>query len=301
MAELASRHGALADIVPRGAPVIYADVPVHYNVGDLLIHAGTEALAARHGWRVTHRFSVHDYRHFLDAVTDEHVLLLHGGGNLGDLWPEHEALRQLLLRRFRNKTVVLPQSMHFQDRAAAESCGEAYREHPDCTLFVRDDASRRVAGAWMGVSCEIMPDMAHALWRSKALSSGASGTGELLMRRTDQEAPGGRPMEGMDWNDILTRPDRLLLRALVEGMGRNRSPALQRLMANAWRAQAARLVGRAAALFGRHARIRSDRLHAVLLGCLLDKNVAAIDNSYGKLSSYFDTWMPGMVPVAGRA
>src|SRR5262245_47802474 len=105
MAALGERHDALADIVPPGAPGIYFDVPVHHNVGDLLIYAGTEALLARFGWRVTHRFSVFDYSHFLDAVTDEHVLLLHGGGNMGDLWPEHEPMRQDLLRRFRNRTV----------------------------------------------------------------------------------------------------------------------------------------------------------------------------------------------------
>ncbi len=299
MAALGARHDALSGIVPPQAPIIYFDVPVHHNLGDLLIYAGTEALLARFGWHITHRFSVLDYRHFLDAVTDRHVLLLHGGGNMGDLWPGHEPMRQDLLRRFRNKTVVLPQTIHFQDRAAAAACGAAYREHPDCTVLVRDAVSRRVAEDWMGVTCAVMPDMAHALWWSgDPFGGGPSGSGELCLRRTDKEAPGGVPAsEGIDWRDVLTIPDRVFRRLLVRAMTRNRDARVQRALTEAWRWQRDRLIARAAALFARHESIRSDRLHAALLGCLLGKDVSIIDNSYGKLSSYFDTWMPPLTSL----
>lgn len=189
MAALSDRLDAVADAVPWEAPIIYFDVPVHFNIGDLLILAGTETWLKRHGRRVTHRFSVRDYRRFLQSVTEDHVLLFHGGGNMGDLWREHEALRQDVLRRFpRNKAVLLPQTVHFRNAQAAKACGAAYREHADCTVFVLDDTSRR----------------------------------------------------------------------LVE-----------------------------------------EQMHAAILGCLLGKEVTIVDNSYGKLSSYFDTWMPGMIPRAG--
>lgn len=295
MAALGARHDALAGIVPPEAPIIYFDVPVHHNLGDLLIYAGTEALMARFGRRITHRFSVLDYRHFLDAVTDRHVLLLHGGGNMGDLWPGHEAMRQDLLRRFRNKTVVLPQTVHFRDRAV----GAAYREHPDCTVLVRDTVSRRVAEEWMDVKSAVMPDMAHALWWAGDPFGGApAGRGELCLRRTDKEAAGNLPAgEGIDWRDVLSMPDRAFRRMLVRAMADNRNALVQRALTQAWRWQRDRLVARATTLFARHAAVRSDRLHAVLLGCLLGKDVSIIDNSYGKLSSYFDTWMPGLTSL----
>jgi len=135
MAALSDRLDAVADAVPWEAPIIYFDVPVHFNIGDLLILAGTETWLKRHGRRVTHRFSVRDYRRFLQSVTEDHVLLFHGGGNMGDLWREHEALRQDVLRRFpRNKAVLLPQTVHFRNAQAAKACGAAYREHADCTI-----------------------------------------------------------------------------------------------------------------------------------------------------------------------
>ena len=297
MDQLKRRLDILVDPIPPDAPIIYFDVPVHLNVGDLMILAGTEALLAHHGRRVSHRFSVRDYSRFLEAVTDRHVLVCHGGGNLGNVWPAHEALRQDILRRFpRNRFVILPQTAHFHDTASAAVLGEAYRVHPDCTLFVRDERSRDLVQRHMGVPCTLAPDMAHFLWRQE--HNFRAGEGELLMRRTDREAADSAAVcPGIDWRDLLMPGDSLMFRALARAMTLNASATVQPLLMKAWRLHAGRLVAHAEACFDRCAAIRSDRLHAVILGCLLGKGAAMIDNSYGKLSSYFDTWMPGMVPL----
>ena len=201
MDALKLRLGALAEAIPAGSPVIYLDIPIHLNVGDLLIFAGTERLLVRHMRQVTHRFSSKDYARFLDAVTDRHVLVLHGGGNLGDLWPEHEAVRQDILRRFpHNRVVIFPQTVHFRDMENAAACGAAYRDHPDCTLFVRDETSREVAERHMGVPCRTAPDTAHYLWRSGDIfGADSGGQGELVFRRPDQEA--ARPERALDGID----------------------------------------------------------------------------------------------------
>ena len=302
MDALKRRLDALTETIPAESPVIFLDIPMHLNVGDLLIFAGTESLLARHGRRVTHRFSSKDYARFLDAVTDRHVLLLQGGGNLGDLWPEHESVRQDVLRRFpHNRVVIFPQTVHFRNMQNAAACGAAYRDHPDCTLFVRDETSRKLAERHMGVPCRTAPDAAHYLWRSgPTFGADAAGHGELVFRRTDQEAarlelaPGG-----VDWQDILTPRDRSLFRMQRHAFRLNPSAALQALLMGMWRGHRDRLIARAAAHFRTKARIRADRLHAVILACLLGKEVTMEDNNYGKLSSYFDTWMPGLIPGAG--
>jgi exopolysaccharide biosynthesis predicted pyruvyltransferase EpsI len=38
----------------------------------------------------------------------------------------------------------------------------------------------------------------------------------------------------------------------------------------------------------------TNRLHAIILGLLLDRSVIAFDNSYGKLSMYYQSWLTGM-------
>ena len=45
-------------------------------------------------------------------------IFIHGGGNFGDLWPEHQQFREMILQRYPDRPVIqLPQSIHFQDKA----------------------------------------------------------------------------------------------------------------------------------------------------------------------------------------
>src|SRR3546814_7789266 len=54
------------------------------------------------------------------AATGGGPILIHGGGNMGTLWPRHEAFRLHLLRAHRGRPIVqMPQSIHSADIAAA--------------------------------------------------------------------------------------------------------------------------------------------------------------------------------------
>ena len=37
--------------------------------------------------------------------------------------------------------------------------------------------------------------------------------------------------------------------------------------------------------------VLTDRLHAVILSCLLGRPMVALDNNYGKIGSFVDTWL----------
>jgi exopolysaccharide biosynthesis predicted pyruvyltransferase EpsI len=53
------------------------------------------------------------------------IVLLHGGGNFGDEWPEHQRLREQILREHRDRpVVVLPQAVQFS-QATVEACPDA--------------------------------------------------------------------------------------------------------------------------------------------------------------------------------
>jgi hypothetical protein len=52
------------------------------------------------------------------------VILLSGGGNLGDFWVEHQRLREHVVQDFpRHKIIQLPQTMFFLDQG-----GDRHRE-----------------------------------------------------------------------------------------------------------------------------------------------------------------------------
>src|SRR3546814_4284411 len=92
------------------------------------------------------------------AIGDVPVLI-HGGGNMGTLWPKHEAFRLHLLRTHRGHPIVqMPQSIHYADPAAAAEMAEAIRGHGQFTLLVRDARSLAFAERHFDCTIRLCPD-----------------------------------------------------------------------------------------------------------------------------------------------
>src|SRR5262249_42081542 len=96
-------------LVPAGARVAYLDYPVHQSGGDLLIMLGTQQFFEDYGLDVTYRasaFNFHPHRFLQDSKT---VIVCHGGGNFGDLYPHFHGFRESLVRRYSShRIIVLP-------------------------------------------------------------------------------------------------------------------------------------------------------------------------------------------------
>jgi exopolysaccharide biosynthesis predicted pyruvyltransferase EpsI len=61
MRQLSAKVEEISVLVPPGRPVIYLDYPVHLNVGDMLIEAGTECFFKRFDMNVIVRRSAYDF------------------------------------------------------------------------------------------------------------------------------------------------------------------------------------------------------------------------------------------------
>ena len=92
---------------------------MHGNVGDSAIWLGERTLLRDAGVTVAYAC---DLQSFSAAELAERVpagtgtTFVHGGGNLGDLWPRHQVLRERVISAFPNHRIVqLPQSVHFRD------------------------------------------------------------------------------------------------------------------------------------------------------------------------------------------
>ena len=289
----------LVDALPVGAPIVYLDQPVHLNVGDLLINVGLEKLLADNGRKIVHRFSIKDYERFIHVVKDEHVLLLHGGGNMGDVWPRHESLRQNVIKRFtRNKILVFPQSAYFSEESKVEDCAAAYRAHPDCTIFLRDHKSFELVRQKFRVPCAMSPDTAHQLWQAGGVFMPAyGGEGELRLMRRDHESSTGDGTSGnaVDWNTIITPLQKAKYQMCNAMLQANGFLSLQPHLMRLWYAHRDHVVDHCATYFKGYARVKTDRLHGIIMSLLLGKEVEMKDNSYGKLSTYCAAWMPDLV------
>ncbi|MEH3107753.1 MAG: polysaccharide pyruvyl transferase family protein [Sphingomonas fennica] len=253
-----------------------ADFPDHPNVGDSAIWLGEIALLRRITGRDPDHVATWDGFDAAAFHADSNggVLFLHGGGNLGDIWPHHQAFRQRLVETVRDRRIVqLPQSIHFRDPAAVEHFAAAVAAHPDFHLCVRDARSRAFAERHLRCPVTLAPDSAFALG---ALARAAPDTGLLLLLRTDAERAGGDvPLpDGLACDWLADDP-------LPQAMGDR---------AGHFEALAEARVRRGVALLSRGRRIVTDRLHGHILATLLGIPHVALDNDHGKIAAYADAW-----------
>jgi len=272
---LAAQHALLDDLyrahIAPGTPYALVDFPDHPNVGDSAIWLGELAcLRAVSGCGPVHVSTWHDFdAEAFRAACPTGPLFLHGGGNLGDIWPHHQHFRETVLEQVRDRPVVqLPQSIHFRVPAHAAHFARLAADHPDFTLYVRDAASLAFARSHGIARVALVPDSAIALGPQPR--GGASEPLLMLLRR-DDEAAGDHAARGVDWLE-----DDADLPAGTSPQARE--------------AQARARVARGLRLLSRGERIVTDRLHGHLLATLLGIPHVVLDNDYGKIAAYRAAW-----------
>jgi len=296
----------LAAVVPPGAPVALIGFPNHSNPGDAAIWVGELAWLRRHGHRIDYACDWLSYDPGqLARAAPGATLLLHGGGNLGDVWPAHQALRERLIAAFPGHRIVqLPQTLAFSDPANLERARRVFDAHPDLHLLLRDHRSLEQARAAFACESRLCPDAAFALGPLDRLGEPTADV--VWLARTDAEAtgaPAAAPagVRRVDWLSEKTGDPgwtgaEARLRLVSRGGGRvlkrtgaalaPAAPALWRLYD---RQATSRLQYGRRLLSGGRA-VVTDRLHGHILCVLMDIPHVALDNSYGKNRSFHEAW-----------
>lgn len=295
VAALARRaEDALRPLVRRGERCALVGFPDYANVGDSAIWLGERALLDRLGASLAY---VSDERNFDPAELRRRVgdgpVFLQGGGNLGDLWPHHQAFREAVIQALPGSPVVqLPQSIHFRDARNLARARRVLSGHERLTILARDPRSLEIASAELPSARTLLcPDMALCL--GPIAPSAAPEADVLTLARDDAEGvPGASaadvawPGPRVDWarDDAPSRVLRGAVRRLT------RLAALGGARRLAYDALARRRLAVGARVLSRGRVVVTDRLHAHLLSLLLGIPHVVLDNSYGKLSSFLDAW-----------
>lgn len=310
MSRLSHKLNELHGKIPIGSRVIYLDIPVYLNVGDLLINRGTEEFFGRSDISVLARLSVFDLCEIdlgthtailkpnavrlIRSLDPTAVIVFQGGGNFGDLYPDLQLLREAVIKEFtERRIVILPQSIHFESPRAQAQAFELMFSHPDIHFFVRDRPSLELLESFSRGRSALMPDMAHALWGTFDARSATTPTKATLYmlrrdgeRLQDQET---RP-QSIDWDDVITPIEklgwRMVRKTLHTGVG-----SFQPIAMSGWYRLRDRLIDKAADRFSTHERVETDRLHGMILSTLVSRPVIYHDNSYGKLGRYAGEWL----------
>lgn len=300
---LKEKLSVIDEVIPYGSNVIYLDIPLHLNVGDLLIYKGTEQFFKERKYNVLARRTDKGSLKYVQTVKnlpEDVIILLHGGGNFGDLYPHHQILREEVVRRFPNNRIVyMPQTVHFKEQQALKRSAEIISRHKKLTIFCRDTRSQKILSENFCKNVVLCPDMAHSLWDIfPKQDKNAIKRSTLWMLRKDIEQTNISELDGIpdisqfeDWGDICTNKDRSFMSMLVKAERINNTLCRYIIpVSEIWGKYTDSLVARVNNYFMEHEEVVTSRMHGHILCCLLDMNTKLLDNSYGKNSTYYDAW-----------
>jgi pyruvyl transferase EpsO len=280
------------------------DLPEFPNVGDQLITLGELAFLEEAFPKA--RISIFDhhlYSEKCDPLIEEcSIILLHGGGNFGDIWPYQQMFRETILQKFAHKRIIqFPQSIRFSSQQQIDKCVAAIAGATDFHLMVRDGASEAFARAHFDCPVHLVPDMAFFM---PPITRLPAETDIVCLFRTDEEAVADHAaIEAavaehtsryvvVDWNGESSSFTKMLDRFFAKLT--RRSPRLTwpiqgwMLAVRKRYAQARLQVG--IAMLSRGGLVVTDRLHAHILACLLGVPNYFFNSLDGKAGALYRSW-----------
>lgn len=293
---------SLARYLPPGQKAALLDFPNHFNVGDNMIWLGEIRILAELKVDLAARadYRTYDPASIKEKIGEKGVVLIHGGGNFGDLWPKHEIFRRKILKDFEGyKIIQLPQTVDYSSSASLAEAAEFYSRYKGFTMMVRGQTSVDIARNKLALKdVQLVPDMAFALGD---LSAGhRSNETDVILSRTDHEAseeqgfeadsPAARVVDWIDFNQgKWERLNWVLINAYLNHP--RRLFFLARFAEFLFDWTAGERVAYGISLLADARKVITNRLHGCILAFLMGIPVEYGDTKMAKLSRYIETWL----------
>jgi pyruvyl transferase EpsO len=299
-AQRAELDRVLSEVIPAG-PVALADFPSFGNIGDSAIWLGEVETLGRLGVaapRYVCDLSTFQPEMLRRRLGESGTILLHGGGNFGDLWPKHQEFREQILAEFPDRQIIqMPQSLCFQSSMALEKARRVVNAHRRFTLLVRDRESSDLARRNFDVPVHLCPDAAFGI--AVLPATGAPLRPVLWLSRGDHESP-GQPVRAARANapgpvDWIKEPASMARRfhGWVRRLAMSRrvpSSLFLDLLRVSYNGLAGNRVARGCRLLAEGSVVVANRLHAHIICLQLGIPHFLSDTRYGKIQAYYDTW-----------
>lgn len=174
--------------------LILFQTPCHTNIGDQAIAEAEISFINEHfGDDCFIEVNQDVYPVFINAFSGklkpQDVVLLHGGGNMGDQYPYEEIIRREIVRAFPdNKIVIFPQTVFYTNSEKSKSYSETkeiFTAHEDLTLIARESASFELMRAYFPSNNVLLaPDIVLSMYR---IHPKLKRNGVLMVLRDDEE------------------------------------------------------------------------------------------------------------------
>ena len=305
LTSLKQELGKIVELINK-EDAFYFDYPMHLNVGDLLIYAGTEAFFKEYNINIRLRrcLQTFDINEVKKNITKSTTIICHGGGNLGDLYPLLQKLREELVINFpNNRIILLPQTGYFSNQDEMKKSAAIFSAHKDCHLFARDLPTLELLKNFSD-KVILCPDMAHQLYGEFPLKNKVESLekNKLYFLRKDIEASQlEKNIESTlsasavvkDWDDIVTSNDIMYARIyskLARISNISHLSIFKDKINDLWYKHTLNIIERARNEFMKYDLVVTSRLHGHIFSCLLGIPNQVCDNSYGKNLGYYNQW-----------
>ena len=286
---------------------IYLDLPFHDNSGDVLIWQGTIDFLRNIPHQSLGGFSAETFD--FPEIPKEVVILLHGGGNFGDLYSYfHNFKLDVVMAYPNNKIIFLPQTIYYKDSKKFEKDMLIINSHKNIVFCARDKLSFKLMNDKKSSQVELLllPDMAFCMAQDWFVPSLIKNK-KLYMKRIDGELGSiSSEIEDSHFDRVAdwptySNPETFVMKKLrfyLKWLGRiqYRAPLFATPMKkitnnygnNIFREH---IIRQAIEFINEYDEVTTTRLHGCILSVLLGKQVSLIDNSYGKNSNFYEAWL----------
>jgi len=315
-------RGTLNTLIPAGKTVAHIWYEESLNFGDSAIWGGQVDFLRISGIIPVYECSDKNYdeQAMRNSLGANGVILLRGGGNFGDLYGYH-ALRLKILQAFPATPIIqLPQTAKFLTAESVQKTREVILGHNDITLLARDQMTLdlfKTHFSGPNVRIQLCPDMALVSGGYSRLSEPTVDIVALL--RTDRESNyhlnkgkvySREIEEGLKisyvrkYNSLVYNTDnkKVVIENTVLTDKDQEIELTDWYLCNlvsqyehhyhglGYTIKARMGVMAALIILSRGRVVVTDRLHGYILALQLGIPHVLVDNSYGKLSAFYNTW-----------
>lgn len=274
------------------------DLPYYKNIGDVLIWEGEISFLNGTGKKVVYSCSP---KTCLFPTLDKDVtILFQGGGNIGDLYIGHTRMLSNLITKYQHHhIVVFPQTVYFKDSHTEQLFFSTLKNHRNLTFCCRDWKSHETVTKYLGERALMLPDMAFCINKDFLTSFNIPESKQSIwVKRNDVEKTTFNTE--IQFDKICDWPPfehKFTVPIVINTIFDRIVPIINSTaLKKRWDKYASNnfksdMIRTGVEFLSPYKKVYSERLHGAILSVLLDKTVIIMDNSYGKNSTFYDTWL----------
>lgn len=278
---------------------IYVDVPSHLNIGDWLIALGCFELLKKIKFKCIDKTTWFNLEN--SKISDDTIIILHGGGNFGDLYRGATEARNEIIKRYpNNKIIILPQTITYINQDLLKADSLLYEAHNDLHICVRDRESFNLLRNYCRKTrIYLLPDTAVGLCDTLPKQNKITSK-TLIINRKDKEidkkiekSSSGEVIK--DWQDILHDIHFNLIYypyLIIRKIQRMSKEKCLHRLSNFYLINIMQpfVLKRVTMYFLQFDLVKTTRLHGFIFASLLGIKTIITDNKYNKISNYQNTW-----------